>query len=280
MAVTNATDVASAIQKVVSAITTRTLIQESVALAMPGIWDRSGEVMPGMDRLDMNLLAELAVQDVDENGAAMTPQTISPTAAQLSLNRHKSIPFSITKKGSLQSKIELVSRTVENGIRSLAAEVDDAVFAELVANAGTTNTVAAADALEAIRLAAKAFDLANVPKMGRALACSPGFLYDDLLANNNVIRANEFGSAEPIRMAAVANIYGIMIFESSSSSIADDGFVAVGLEACAFARQRAVEFEEENKVLEQRRDYAVTHLYGVKSTVATTNPRIYVYDPV
>ena len=278
MAVTGVTDVSATIQKVVSALTTRTLIQESVALSMPGIWDRSNEVGPGMDRLDMISLAELAVQNVDETGAAMTAQTISPAAAQLELSRHKSIPFSVTKRGALQSKIALVSRTVENGIRSLVAEIDDAIFAEAVANAGTADVTAAADGLDAIRRAGKAFDLANVPKMGRAITASPSFMYDLLLANNNVIRANEFGSAEPIRRAAVVSLYGFEVFESSSSSLPSDGFVALGLESCAFARQRAVEFEREEKVLEQRTDYAITHLYGAESTAAS-NPRIYSYDP-
>lgn len=279
MAVSGITQVSSTIEKVISALTTRTLIQNSVALAVPGVWDRSGEVGPGMDRLDMIELAELAIQTVDETGGAMTPQTINPTASQLDLDQHKSVPFSLTKRGELQSKIALVQRTVENGLRSLAADVDDYIFAEGVANAKTTATVAAADGLEALRGCAKQFDLDNVPKAMRAVVCSPGFLHDDLLANNNVIRANEFGSTEPIRVASIASIYGMLVFESSSASLPDDGFLGIGMEALAFARQRAVEFEEEPKVLEQRKDYAITHLYGAQSTAAA-NPRLYVYNPV
>jgi len=278
MATTGVSDVASTIEKVVSALTTRTLIQESVSLNMPGVWDRTNEVRPGMDRLDMIELTELAVQDVDESGAAMTPQTITPSAAQLLLDRHKSIPFAVTKRGELQSKIALVQRTIENGVRSLAYEIDDAVFAEAIANAGTTDVTAAVDGLDAIRGAGKAFDLANVPKMGRAIAASPGFMYDLVLANNNVIRANEFGAAEPIRRASVVSLYGFEVFESSSASLPDDGFLALGMEAVAFARQRAMSFEEQLQVLNQRTDYALTHLYGTEATAAS-NPRIYVYDP-
>lgn len=278
MANTGVADVAATIEKVVSALTTRTLIQESIALNIPSVWDRSGEVREGMDRLDMIELAELAVQDVDETGAAMTPQSISPGASQLSLNRHKSIPFSLTKRGDLQSKIALVQRTVENGIRSLVAEVDDAVFAEAVAQAKTTQTVAAADALAAILGAKQQFDLDNVPRTGRAMVLSPVFC-SALLGTNNIIRANEFGSATPIQAARIANIYGFEIFESSSSSLPADGFLAMGQEAVCFARQRQVQFEQELKVLEQRTDYTVTHLYGTKSSVSANNPRIYVYDP-
>lgn len=278
MAVSGITQVAATIEKIISALTTRTLIQESVALQIPGIWDRSNEVGPGMDRLDMIELAELAIQDVNEDGTAMTPQTITPASQGLLLDRHKSVPFSVTKRGELQSKIALVTRTVENGVRSLVAEIDDACFAEGVANAKTSDTTALGDGLDALRRAAKQFDLDNVPKAQRAAACSPGFLMDTLLANNNVIRANEFGSTSPIQAAKIADIYGMAIYESSSSELPDDGFLAFGMEAMAFARQRAVEFEEEKKVLEQRRDYSITHLYGVKTTAAT-NPRLYVYDP-
>jgi hypothetical protein len=278
MAVTGVSDVGVAIQKVVSALTTKTLIQESVALSIPGVWDRSNEVMEGMDRLDMLELAELAVQSVDEAGGDMTPQTINPSKAELDLDQHKSIPFSVTKRGSLQSKIALVSKTVETAVRTLANEVDDAIFAEMVLATKTTNTVAGADALEDILKLKEQFDLDNVPKAGRALIASPVFM-SVVLGTNSVIKANEFGSAEGIRAGLVGSIFGIEIFESSSASIPNDGFVACGMEAVAFARQRAVEFEEEKKVLGQRSDYALTHLYGVQSTKTSLNPRIYVHNP-
>jgi len=278
MAITSVTDVAAAIQKVVSALTTKTLIQNAVSLQIPGVWDRSAEVGPGMDRLDMIELAELAIQDVNENGTDMTPQTINPTAALLTLSRHKSVPFSLTNRGSLQSKIALVSRTVENAARSLAAEVDDAVFAEMVANAKTSETAAGADALAEVLRVKEQFDLDNVPREGRAIAASPVWM-TRLLGTNNIIRANEYGSAEGIRAGFVTDVFGFSIFESSSSALPADGFVACGMEACAFARQKAVTFEEQKQVLGQKTDYALTHLYGVESTAAT-NPRLYSFDPV
>lgn len=278
MAVTGVSDVSSTIQKIVSEITTKTLIQEAVSLAMPGIWDRSSEVGPGMDRLDMIELAELAVQAVDETGAALTPTSISPTARQLDLDQHKGIFFSLTKRGDLQSKIRLVQRTIENGARSLAADVDDYNFSVAVAAAGSTVTAAAADQLAAIRALMKSFDDANVPISGRSLVAGNEF-FQDLLGNNNVIRANEFGSSEPIRAASVVDLYGFQVFRSSSSNVPVDGFIGMGLEAMAFARQRMMELEEQNQVLNQKKDYSLVHLFGAESTAAS-NPRIYVYDPV
>ncbi len=277
MAITGVTDVSSTIEKVVSALTTRTLIQESIALNIPGVWDRSAEVRPGMDRLDMIELAELSVQNVDEAGSAMTPQTINPTASQLELNRHKSIPFALTKRGDLQSKIALVQRTVENGIRSLVAEVDDAIFSEAVAKAANTVTVAGADALAEVLACKQQFDSDNVPMTDRAIVVSPAYAAR-LLGTNNIIRANEFGSADPIQAARLTNLYGFEVYQSSSASLPDDGFLAMGMEALAFARQRQVQFEQQVQVLAQKTDYTVTHLYGCESTAAS-NPRIYVFDP-
>lgn len=277
MANTGVADVASTIEKVVSALTTKTLIQESIAMNIPAVWDRSGEVREGMDRLDMISLAELAIQDVNEDGTDMVPQTINPSAALLELNRHKSIPFALTKRGDIQSKIALVQRTVENGIRSLVAEVDDAIFAEAVANAGTTDTVAGVDALAEVLKAKQQFDIDNVPMMGRALIVSPGYAAK-LLGTNNIIRANEFGSADAIQAARLTNLYGFEVYQSSSASLPDDGYLAMGEEALAFARQRAVQFEQQVQVLGQRTDYTVTHLYGVESSAAS-NPRIFVFDP-
>ena len=278
MAVSGIAAIDSTIMEVISAITTRTLIQESVALAMPALWNRSGEVMEGMDTLDMIELAELAVQTVDELGGEMTPQSISPTAAKLLLNQHKSVPFSITKRAALQSKIALVQKTVENGARSLAADVDDYVFAEAVSAAATTATVAGADGLADILAMKKAFDDANVPRFARCLVGSSEFINNKLLATNVVQKANEYGSADPLRRGFVAEAFGIQIFESNSSAIPNDGFLGMGAEAVAFARQRNMEFEEEKRVLAQRQDFAMTHLFGAKSTAAS-NPRIYVYNP-
>lgn len=277
MANTGASDVAVTIEKKVSTLLTKTLIQQSVGLAVPGVWDRSSEIGPGMDRLDMIGLAELTVQTVDETGAAMTPQTITPSAKQLELSSHESIPFAVTEKGLLQSKIALVSNTVENGVQSLAAAVDDFIFSQAIADAGTTETSAGTDALEEILAIKQNFDLANVPRMGRSIIGSPVWIRR-LLGTNNVIRANEFGNSDAIRMAKLTSIYGFDIFESSSSSIANDGFLALGMQAVAFARQRAMSFREQFQVLNQKTDYALTHLYGAESTAAT-NPRIYNFNP-
>jgi hypothetical protein len=279
MANTGITAVSATIEKVVSALTTKTLLQNSVALQIPGVWDRSGEVSPGMDRLDMFVLAELAEQTVDETGGAMTPTTISPAGAELDLDQHKSIAFAVTKRGDLQSKLALVSRTIENGVRTLAYGIDDYIFSVAVAAAGTTFTTAGTDGIADVLAMKKQMDDDNVPREGRALVGSSEWINNKLLATNTIIRANEYGSSEAQRRGFVANLLGFSIFESSSANLPADGFLGMGMESMAFARQRAVEFEQQNQILNQKVDYTLTHLFGAESTAAS-NPRIYVYDPV
>ncbi len=122
------------------------------------------------------------------------------------------------------------------------------------------------------------FDTDNVDEDGRSLAAGPLFI-KELLSNGVIIKANEYGSSEGLRKGKVAEIYGVAIFESNSPSVAADGFIALGMEAMAFARQREMSFEEQYQVLNQKTDYAISHLFGAESTSAS-NPRIYKYDPV
>lgn len=275
MAITSAANVSEVIEKVVSTLVTETLIQESIMIG--AMRDFSSLVRPGMDRLDIPLFNELAVQDVDDAGGAMTPQTIDPTAAQLELSRHKAVPFSLPKKVSIESKINLVEVAVRNGARSLTAEIDDAAIAEGVANAGTTVAVAAADALQAILDAKQQMDSDNIPMDRRFIISSPVFTAD-LLGTNNVIRANEFGNSDGIQRGMLTDIYGFRVLMSSSASLPANGFLAMHQEGIAFARQRNVEFMSEEKVLEQRDDYVLVHKYGVESSAAS-NPRLYEYAP-
>lgn len=275
MSTTQKSNVLSTIQQIVSRQTTQTLIQESVAL--PIVRDMSSEVMMGMDRLDVNLYAELPVQSVDETGAAMVASTITTNAAQLLLDRHKSVAFSVTSLVNEQSKLNLVQDTIFNANRSLVAEVDDAIFAEASLSAANTITVTAADALAALLEAKKQFDLDKVPRSDRFVAVSPVFSAL-LLGTNNVIRANEFGSADAIQNGYLSKIYNMTIVESPSASLPASGFIAMHREGIVFARQRAVQFEQQRQILEQRDDYTITHRYGIKSSAAA-NKRIFVYDP-
>jgi len=262
MANSTSTDVAALIEKRVSTIVTETLIQESVSL--PTIMDMSSQVGPGMDRLDVPLFNELAAQDVSES-AAMTAQVLNPTGAQLNLDQHKAIPFSITRRAGQQSKVALVPEALRNGARTLAAAVDDFVFGIIDAGTATAapdhRQALTADPLADIVLAKRLLDDANVPRGQRYLAASPGFT-QALLSTSNIIRAQDYGNSQPIQNGYVGSVYGFMIIETSSASVIDDGFQAYHMDAACFARQIQPELRTEEKALEMRTDYVLSHLYG------------------
>lgn len=277
MANTTSTTVGSVIETRVATILTQVLIQESVAL--PTIMDYSSQVGPGIDTLDLPLFTNLAVQDVSES-AAMTAQTINPSAASLVLDRHKAVPFSISRRAGMQSKIALVPEALRNGGKALAAEIDDRIFSDLDGNASTAAPdhlrILTASPLDDLLLAKNLLDLQNIPKSDRFVAASPGFTAA-LLGENNVIRLSEYGSVDPIQNGFVTKAFGFTIVESSSASIRDSGFIAYHRSAEVFARQINSELRSEEKVLEMRTDWVLSQLYGAQPT-DPDGTRVVVFD--
>ena len=278
MATTTSTDLAGQIETRVSMMLTQTLIQESVM--MGAVRDYSSDATAGVGSIDISLFNELAVQDVVENGA-MTGQVINPTEASLALNRNKAIPFAISRRAGQQSKVDSVSEALRNGARSLAAEIDDFLLGLIDAGTSTAGpdhrlALSAGDPLADIRNAKKLLDDQNVPKQDRFIVASPGFVAE-LLSTNNLIRVNEYGSANPIQAGFVSDIYGFRVLESSSSSVIDDGFHAFHRGAVAFARQIMPELVTQDMAYEQERRYVLSHLYGGVYTDAA-GIRSVVYD--
>lgn len=266
MAISTSTDVANVIETRVSEIVTETLIQESVMLG--AVQDYSSEISPGMDQLDIPLFTELAVQTVSE-GSDLTPQTINPGAAALVLDRQRAVPFSITDRAAVQAKARLIDVTVRNASKSLAAEIDDFMISIAIANAAS-NIATTASPLADLADAEELLDSANAPKAGRFAVISPGFK-QALLGDNNVIRANEFGSREAIQAGMVTEIYGFTVLMSNSSNLVNDGFIAFSSQALAFGRQIMPKFERERRVLGLKDDFALSHLYGGVATDASGN---------
>jgi hypothetical protein len=259
MAATNSGDLQGIIEKRVSEVVTTTLIQESVSLGVV----KQFSVSNGTDRLDIPLFNSLAVQAITEN-TAMTEETIAPTVAQLDLDRQRGVAWGISKRASVQQKIDSVSQAVKNGARELAAEIDDYMFGLMVAGAGDTKGFAvdyASDALAAIAGSKAIQDLANVQKFDRYLIVSPGFC-QELLANNSIINAEKYGSTNPIQAGFVARLFGYTIVESSSASVPAGGFIACQMEASAFARQINPMLLREEKALAVKDEYSLSHLYG------------------
>ncbi len=259
MAATAASDLAAIIEQRVAEMVTTTLIQESVSMGVV----KTFSVSNGMDQLRIPLFNSLAVQTITEN-VAMTESTIAPTEAQLDLDRQRGVAWGISKRASVQQKIDSVSQAVKNGARELAAEIDDFLFGIMVAGTGSTEGLFATyadDALAAIAGQKALMDLASVQKFDRFIIASPGFI-QVLLGNNNVINVDKYGSENPIQAGFVTRVYGYTIVESSSSAVPTGGFIAAQMEATAFARQINPMLLREEKALAVKDEYSLSHLYG------------------
>ncbi len=270
MANTTTTEVAEIIEKKVSTIVTDTLIQESVMI--PSVRDFSALVGMGMDRLDIPLFNELAEVNVSEV-SAVTPATIDPTASQLPLDQHKSIPWVISDKASYQSKLNIVSEAVRNGAKTLAKGIDNKLIADLDGS-GATRTALTANPLQDITLAKQQLDQADVPRSDRFIIASPAFC-KSLLDDNTIVNANQYGSREAQQNGEVTRLFGFTILESNSPNIQEDGFIAFHRQAVAFARQLSVSLKSEYKVLEHHWAYSMSHLFGSVITDAT---RVKIFD--
>jgi len=259
MADTGSTDLASVIEKRVSDIVTETLIQDSVALGVV----RQYPVADGMDRLDIPLFNSMSVLTVTE-GVDLTPESIVVNTAKLDLDRQRAVAWAISKRAMVQAKINAVTQAVKNGSRELAAEIDDFLFAAMVTGAGQTSTLTttySGDTLAAIAGQKEFMDLANVPRNGRFIIASPGFVAS-LLANNNVINVDKYGSENPIMAGFVSRVFGFTIVESSSVSVPAGGFIAEQMDSTAFARQMNILLLRQEQALGIKDDYSMSHLYG------------------
>lgn len=259
MADTSSTDLQPIIEKRVSNIVTETLVQEAVSLGVVKQYPVEG----GMDRLDIPLFDSMTVAAVVE-GTELTPETLAVSTAQLNLDRQRAVAWAISKRASVQQKVNSVTEAIKNGSRELAAEIDDYLFGLAVAGAGTTEGLAAdyaGVALDAIAGQKAIMDLANVPKNDRFIAASPGFV-QGLLGDSNVINVDKYGSESPIMAGFVSKLFGFIMVESSSASIPAGGFIAMQRDGIAFARQMNPMLLREEKALGIKDDYSLSHLYG------------------
>ena len=259
MAATGSADLAAVIEKRVSNIVTETLIQEAVSLGVV----KQFPAEDGIDRIDIPLFSSMTATAIVE-GTAMTPESIAVATAKLDLNRQYGVAWAISKRASVQSKLNTVVEAVKNGSKELAAEIDDFIFGAMVTGTGNTEGLAAdyaGDELAAIAGQKALMDLANVPRSDRFIIASPGFV-QGLLGNNNVINVDKYGSENPIMAGFVSRIYGFTIVESSSSAVPVGGFIACHRDATAFARQINPLLLKQEQALGVQDDYSLSHLYG------------------
>jgi N4-gp56 family major capsid protein len=274
MAVTQTSDVAYNIQDLVSAIVQEELIQNSVMVGT--VNDRSAEAGSGLDRISIPRFDALTLQAVSET-AEVTPQTITGAQSELILNQHFSYPFAIGDKALTQSKADLVAEAVRNGARVHAAGIDNYLIG-LADAAGSRTALSAgpANPLADITSARQQMNSAFLPMSDRYLLVSPAF-EAAILNEATFIRADAYGSSQPVMNGEIGRILGFTVLMSPSAGIVDDGFIAYHRSGLFFARQIAAKLEQERNVLGHRDEYSLSQLYGGVAADDASS-RIFVFD--
>ncbi len=266
MANTTSTVAANVIEKRVSTLVQETLIQNSVMI--PAIWDRSGEVGPGMDRLDIPLLTSLAAQTVSESGD-LTASAPTISTDQMSLDQQKAVVWAITDRASIQSKININAEILKNAGKELAKDVDDKIITDMVAGVSTSapdHLIAFSNASELsdgdVRNARELLNEQNVPMSERFMLVGSE-AEKNLLAVSNFIEVQKYGNeARALQTGELGRLYGFTVLLSTSSALGAGEALFFHKQCHAYASQASMRFRSEEKALGHRIEYSLSILYG------------------
>jgi len=223
----------------------------------------------GADTLKIPRFSAMASVPVVE-GTCNTAAIATVVTDDLIMNINEGIFWAISDKANVQTAINITTQLVKDGARTLAASIDNAIVGELlkasasapdhvIFYAGATDLIGIADILEARRL----LNLANVPLSERFLLLSPD-AEAQILAIENFISAEKYGSAEGIQLGEIGKIYGFKVLMSSSPALVGNASVAYHKSAVGYASQINARFESSRNILCQQTEYALSQLFGVK----------------
>lgn len=228
---------------------------------------------PGLKSVDIPRAGGFTVADKAEN-TAVTAQTITWAVDNLPLTKHRVIQVNLEKIANLQSKVSQELQIAERAGMDLAFDTDLKIVTELYAsvsttapdhivayaNSGTSNTLGAADVLNAKKL----LDIQKVPQDGRYLAVDP-VGYSQLLAVSDFVRVDAIAAnqiSEGIRPGVVGKIYGFEVFMSQAITEAQN--IAFHKSALAYGVQQGVTYDTDKDLANLATLHSFDQIYGVK----------------
>lgn len=259
------TEVDVTIEEIVSSIVQEEL--KAKAVLAPSVMDMSSMASPGMDKINFPRAGSFTAESKGEN-TALTAQTITYVNDGLDLDQHKAILARVEDIAGLQAKPDVIADIVKRMANELAIDFDSYIYTQLKAasaatpdhrilydNNATDNTLQKVDILEARRL----LNVQHAPMEDRFLLISPGS-EKSLLAIDDFVHADKYGSPEGLRNGELGRIYGFTVL---MSPIANDlETVAYYRGSCAFAYQQAVRFEQARDLPNVASEYLMHTLYG------------------
>lgn len=259
------TEVDVTIEEIVSSIVQEEL--KAKAVLAPSIMDMSSMARPGLDKINFPRAGSFTAESKAEN-SALTAQTITYTNDGLDLDQHKAILARVEDIAGLQAKPDVIADIVKRMANELAVDFDSFIYTQLKGasaaapdhrilydNNATDNTLQKVDILEARRL----LNVQHAPMSDRFLLVSPGS-EKSLLAIDDFVHADKYGSPEGLRNGELGRVYGFTVL--MSPIVNDLETVAYYKECCAFAYQQNVKFESMRDLPNVATEYLMHTLYG------------------
>ena len=266
MATNDSTSTAAIIEKVVSSIVQETLLQESILI--PSIQDMSAMIRPGMDRLDIPRFTALPVEAVTE-GTGLTANVSTIVTDKLLMDSNEAIHWTVSDRAMIQDKVNISVQIVKDAAKQLAAAIDNKIVDELIlASAAAPDHIIAwatpsVIALEDIAEARRLLNIQNVPQTERFMLMPPD-QEKNLLAIDNFISVEKYGSREALLNGEIGRIFGFTVLMSTSPSILVTNSMFYHRSAVAYGTQINAKFETDRNIVKLEDEFTLSQLYGVK----------------
>jgi hypothetical protein len=177
-------------------------------------WDLSAAVSQGGDQINIPNLTEMTAND-KTNGAEVTLNSPTEDDVNLVINTWKEVSFLIEDFEARQvaAVYDLQEKYAMNAGYTAAAALEDALIT-LTATAFTSqalggSTITIVDSH--IRRAIQYLDDVDAPQEDRAFFFAPSTMWDDVMALDKFVLANESGGRGPVTSGPVGMLYGYKV---------------------------------------------------------------------
>jgi N4-gp56 family major capsid protein len=269
--------------------------QEASTLLATVRTDWSGQITTQGDTVHFPKFDALTIVDKVAD-TALTPQTTTAGKVSITIDKHKTVPFTVEDIAAIQSQYDLVAGYGRTAGGGLAEQVDTDIAtlfsdATVTQNSGSTSGGAYLDITAATILDAnKQLTEAKAPRSGRWLVISPE-QEATMLQIDNFVQAQAIGRmqdpSEPLINGFIGRIYGLNVLvsnaledisavASSSGAAAIPAHKACGVyhsEAFGLGMQQNIKVEMQRNVLAVANEVVYSMLYGIgvlEPTLAVT----------
>ena len=232
--------------------------------------DYDGDIVGKGSTVKVCSVGAVTVSDYTKNTNMSAPQTLSDSAATISISQAKSFNFQIDDLDRVQSRPEMMKTALNTAAATLAATADTYVYS-LVKNAGKSVTCTpsgASDLINAIIDARTLLFAQNVTDPSEISVEVAPVVAAQILKEKAALCTD---NTECLEHGYIGSIAGCKIYVSNQISSTDDASAKTKTYNCCVRTRRAVTFAEQLSEIEAYRPESRfadavkgLHLYGAK----------------